>query len=38
MHKQTITDALDNIISGGGTFKNLVKKLNLHNEQLKSDL
>jgi len=36
--KQTIKDSLDNIISGGGSFKNLVKNLNLHNEQIKSDL
>lgn len=38
MDIQIIKDSLDNIISGGGTFKNLIKKINLHNEQVKGDL
>jgi hypothetical protein len=29
--------SLDNIVSGGGSFKNMIKKLNLHNEA-KDDL
>lgn len=38
MNFQAIKDSLDNIISGGGSFKSLIKNLNLHNQQIKTDM